>query len=153
MDKVKCVYKLKCRDTNITEFYIGSSLNFQQRKSQHKGGSNNLNDRHYCYPLYMFINVNGGIDNWEFEVIKEYKFITKKELNIEEQKFKDLLKPQLNISNVIGLDLEKRKINIKNYNSKKENCPHCNKEMLKTSIPRHIKDWCKSISFNIQKNI
>ena len=28
----------------------------------------------------MFINVNGGFDNWEFEVIKEYKFITKKEL-------------------------------------------------------------------------
>ena len=38
-DKIKCVYKLKCRDTNITEFYIGSSINFIKRKSYHKGGS------------------------------------------------------------------------------------------------------------------
>ena len=148
---MNCVYKIVCKDPTITEFYIGSSINYNSRKENHKSNSKNLNC--YAKALYMFINVNGGWNNWDMIVLKEYKFITKKELNIEEQKFKDLLKPQLNISNVIGLDLEKRKINIKNYNSKKENCPHCNKEMLKTSIPRHIKDWCKSISFNIQKNI
>ena len=41
--KKKCVYKLKCKDTNITEFYIGSSINFKRRKYNHKSHSNNLN--------------------------------------------------------------------------------------------------------------
>ena len=151
MDKVKCVYKLKCRDTNITEFYIGSSLNFQQRKSHHKGGSNNLNDRHYCLPLYMFINVNGGFDNWDFEIIKEYKFITKKELEINEQAYKDLLKPELNDRNATGLDKEREKNTKKIMNNKwskihnkiKANCPHCGEEMLKRNIKRHIRRWHK----------
>tara|TARA_R110001606_G_scaffold392571_1_gene561650 strand:+ start:45 stop:515 length:471 start_codon:yes stop_codon:yes gene_type:complete len=145
-DKIKCVYKLKCRDTNITEFYIGSSINFIKRKSYHKGGSNNLNDKHYCNPLYMFINVNGGFDNWEFEIIKEYNLISKKELEINEQAYIELLKPELNDRNANGLDKERKKNTKKIMNNKwskihnniKANCPHCGEEMLKKSIKRHI---------------
>jgi hypothetical protein len=143
---MKCVYKLKCRDKEITEFYIGSSIDFRERKYNHKNNSNNLLRRPYCYPLYMFINVNGGFNNWEFEVIKEYKFITKKELNINEQCYKELLKPQLNSINANGVDLERKKNTMKIIskirNKIKINCPHCNIELLKTSIHRHIKT-CK----------
>ena len=140
---MKCVYKLKCRDTNITEFYIGSSMNFYSRKKNHKSRSNNLNCNKYCSPLYMFINVNGGWENWEIEVIKEYKFITKKELTINEQYYKELLKPHLNSYNAVGWDMERRKNTMNNNNSRKGNCPHCNKEMLKSSIKKHIRKWCK----------
>ena len=140
---MKCVYKLKCKDTNITEFYIGSSIDFETRKRQHKSGTNNLNRREYCLPLYMFINVNGGFDNWDFEVIKEYKFITKKELNMNEQYYKELLKPELNSINAYGRDrLETNKKYYKN-NKIKTNCPNCGKEMLKQSIKNHIRKWCK----------
>ena len=139
---MKCVYKLKCKDTNITEFYIGSSIDFRERKYLHKYNSNNLNSRQYCFPLYMFINVNGGFENWEFEVIKEYKFITKKELTMNEQYYKDLLKPELNSQNAYGLDIERikntNKILVKINNKKKANCPYCNLEMLKINIKRHI---------------
>ena len=149
MNKVKCVYKLKCRDTNITEFYIGSSMNFIKRKSDHKCVSNNLNDTHYCSPLYMFINVNGCFDNWEFEIIKEYNLISKKELTIEEQKYKDLLKPELNSYNAYGYDIKRekntKKIYNKIHNKIKANCPHCNKELLKIHIKRHIRDSCKKV--------
>jgi len=141
---MKCVYKLKCKDTNITEFYIGSTIDFYSRKVLHKNNSNNLNCRIYCSPLYMFINVNGGFDNWEFEVIKEYKFITKKELTINEQAYIELLKPQLNSINANGVDLEKPKIISKIRNKIKVNCPHCNKQMLRTSIHRHLK-ICKEV--------
>jgi len=137
-DKIKCVYKLKCRDKEITEFYIGSSMNFIKRKQGHKDNSINKNRREYCSALYMFINVNGGFDNWEFEVIKEFKFITKKELTINEQYFNKLLNPKLNRRNAYGIDKKKKKnINIK-FNNMKGNCPHCNKEMLKRHINRHI---------------
>jgi len=137
--KKKCVYKLKCKDTNITEFYIGSTTNFNKRKPTHKSDSNNLNSNNYCFPLYMFINVNGGFNNWEFEVIKEYKFITKKELIMNEQYYKDLLKPELNSCNAYGNDIERNKNRKKKHNKMKTNCPHCNKELLKYSIYRHIK--------------
>ena len=136
---MKCVYKIVCRDKEITEFYIGSSVNFQIRKSNHKTFSNNITFRDYCYPLYMFINVNGGFDNWEFEVIKEYKFISKKELNINEQYYKEKLKPELNSRNAKGWDMERKKNTDKIYNNIKANCPQCNIEMLKNSIKRHIK--------------
>ena len=106
---MNCVYKIVCKDKNITEFYIGSTINFNQRKRRHESDSTNLNSPNYCFPLYMFINVNGGWNNWDMIVLKEYKFITNQELNIEEQKFKDLLKPKLNDRNVRGSDMEKKK--------------------------------------------
>ena len=131
---MKCVYKIVCRDKDITEFYIGSSVDFEKRKTVHKSDSNNLKCGNYCCPLYMFINVNGGIENWDFEVIKEYKFITKEELEMNEQYWMDLLKPNLNFKKAKGIDMERRK----NHNKIKANCEHCGKEMLKCSINRHI---------------
>ena len=145
---MKCVYKIKCIDQEITEFYIGSTMNFNRRKRDHKSASNNLNCNKYCLPLYMFINVNGGYEKWEFEVIKEYKFITKKELTINEQYYIELLKPQLNSCYAIGWDMERKKnydkIYNKNNNNKKANCPQCGKEMIKNNINKHLK-ICKSV--------
>ena len=140
---MKCVYKIKCRDANITEFYIGSSIDFDGRKYQHKNYTTNLNSRHYCLPLYMFINVNGGWDNWEFEVIKEYKFITKKELNMNEQYYIELLKPNLNSNNAYGYDIDRKKNTQKDYELVNDNCPQCGKEMRKKNINKHIKLYCK----------
>ena len=136
---MKCVYKIVCKDPTITEFYIGSSLDFSQRKRRHESDSTNLNSTNYCFPLYMFINVNGGFENWEIVVIKEYKFITKKELNINEQYYKDLLKPQLNERNAYGLDKEREKNTKKKNNTIKANCPHCNKLLSKCNMKRHLK--------------
>ena len=140
---MNCVYKILCKDPTITEFYIGSTVNFNQRKITHKNNCNNLNRKQYCYPLYMFINVNEGWNNWEIVVLKEYKFITKKELTVEEQKYIDLLKPHLNSQNAFGLDKERKKntqkIHNKIHSKIKANCPQCNREMLKRSIKRHIK--------------
>ena len=142
---MKCVYKLKCRDANITEFYIGSSINYDNRKQNHYYHSNNLNCRIYCLPLYMFINVNGGIDNWEFEIIKEYKFITKKELNINEQYYKDLLKPQLNSVNAYERDMDRINNTKKISNNIKVNCPYCSKKMNRNNVKRHILNKHKEI--------
>tara|TARA_R110002153_G_C13089173_1_gene475258 strand:+ start:105 stop:536 length:432 start_codon:yes stop_codon:yes gene_type:complete len=140
---MKCVYKIICRDKEITEFYIGSSVNFDRRIRQHKSNCNNLNRKEYCYPLYMFINVNGGYNNWEIVVIKEYKFITKEELEMNEQKYKELLKPELNSKNAKGWDIQRRKNHMKKYdknrNSIRVNCLQCNKELNACSLNRHKK--------------
>ena len=140
---MKCVYKLKCRDPTITEFYIGSTINFFERKKKHQTCSNSLKHKGYCSPLYMFINVNGGFDNWEFEVIKEFKFITKKELNMNEQYYIELLKPNLNSNNAYGYDIDRKKNTQKDYELVNDNCPQCGKEMRKKNINKHIKLYCK----------
>ena len=132
---MKCVYKIVCRDTNIKEFYIGSSVNLKNRIYLHKSQCNNLNSKDYCSPVYMFINVNGGFDNWEFEVIKEYNLISKKELELNEQAYIDLLQPHLNDRNAEGWDLKR----ITKNHIKKVICPNCNKKMIRTSLYRHIK--------------
>ena len=149
---MKCVYKIVCRDKDITEFYIGSSVDFNRRKSEHESHSNNLNCNAYCYPVYMFINVNGGFDNWKFEVIKEYKFITKKELTINEQYYKDLLKPELNSYNAYGRDIARKKNTQKIINNIKANCPHCNLEMLRKNINSHKKTK-KCMSYKLEIKI
>ena len=136
-DKKKCVYKIVCKDKEITEFYIGSSIYFDRRKYEHKCDSNNLNSSHYCLPLYMFINVNGGFENWEIVLIKEYKFITKKELEMNEQYYIELLKPNLNSKS--AKSIKTKKDYDKEHNNKKANCPHCGKEMNSKNIKRHIK--------------
>ena len=140
---MKCVYKISCLNKEITEFYIGSSVNFDKRKECHKSHSKNLSNKNYCYPLYMFINVNGGIENWEMIVLEEFPNHTKKELYIEEQKYMGLLKPTLNSQNANGCDIERKKKYDKKYNKIrnkiKANCDICGIEMLKTNLYRHIK--------------
>ena len=42
---MKCVYKISCKDKEITEFYIGSSVDFEHRKESHKSDSKNLNNK------------------------------------------------------------------------------------------------------------
>eukprot|EP01080_Neovahlkampfia_damariscottae_P013297 gene13297-12127_t len=35
------IYKLCCKDPNVTEFYVGSTKNIRRRKCQHKYSCNN----------------------------------------------------------------------------------------------------------------
>ena len=135
--KKKCVYKIVCKDKEITEFYIGSSVDLHVRKIAHKTKSSNLNCREYCLPLYMFINVNGGFENWEIVVIKEYKFITNKELTMNEQYYIDLLKPQLNSYNAKSIKTKQHYNKI--LNNIKAKCPQCGKELNRNNIKIHIK--------------
>jgi predicted GIY-YIG superfamily endonuclease len=43
------VYKLECKDPDITDIYVGSTCNFNRRKQQHKKNCMNENDRDYNY--------------------------------------------------------------------------------------------------------
>ena len=91
------VYKLKCNDPNIKEFYIGSSVNMKQRIANHKSDCNNTNSIGYNFKVYKFIRNNGGFENWEFETLLEVEVISKKELRLKyERPYQLELLPQLN---------------------------------------------------------
>ena len=63
------IYKIVSKkDRN--KIYIGSTWNFTRRKRQHKSSCYNEKDRDYNSPLYKYIRVNGGLDNFEFYTIE-----------------------------------------------------------------------------------
>jgi len=152
----QCVYSIQCLDENIKEFYIGSTDNLQQRIYKHKSNYNCGTN----YKVYKFIRENGGMSNWEINYIQKFKFLTKEELLEYEQWYIDTYKPELNSYSAFRTEYEKLNQDKINYEKHKEqkllqkkeyyqknkeilnekgNCPHCNLEMLKRSIKRHIK--------------
>ena len=74
------VYKIKCHNPKISEFYVGSTTNFKSRASAHKSAvSNSLSYK------YKFIADNGGWSNWAMTIIKRYSCETKQELENHEK--------------------------------------------------------------------
>ena len=163
---VQCVYKISCVDENIKEFYIGSTDDLQKRIYKHQERYINYNQY-----VYKFIRENGGISNWEINPIEIFSFLTKEELRQHEQFYLDEYKPQLNTNRAYRTQeqlvkqqndhyknnkiyrlenvkqyYKKNSEKIKKYTKTKINCPHCNLEISRNNISRHIKKNCKSNS-------
>jgi len=90
------IYKICCKDPTIEDIYVGSTTNFIKRKAQHKKCCNKENDKSYRQYIYQFIRDNGGFDNWDMILIKEYSTDNKRNLEMEERRIIDELKPTLN---------------------------------------------------------
>jgi len=91
-DFYSCIYKITCKDNDNTDFYIGSSTNWEVRKKFHKYHSKNSFDR----PLYRWINNNGGIENFNLQPIAWFK-CDKEELREHEEMFFNTLNPTINV--------------------------------------------------------
>jgi hypothetical protein len=92
------VYKLKSKNPNITEFYIGSSCDMKQRIATHKNNCNNSIIPAYNLKVYEFIRNNGNFDNFVFEILLEIEVKSKKQLkNRYEAKYIIDFKPELNM--------------------------------------------------------
>jgi hypothetical protein len=90
------VYKLCCKDVQITDIYIGSTCNFSKRKNAHKTDCNNEKSEKYNLKLYQFIRQNGGFGNWSIIQIEAYECNNKRELEQYERYHIEKLKPALN---------------------------------------------------------
>ena len=90
------IYKIVCRDPEITDCYVGSTTSHLKRKSAHKSICNNKNLKEYNYPVYRFIRDTGGWDNWEFVLLEDYPCRNKKQLNIRERYWFEKLGATLN---------------------------------------------------------
>lgn len=65
------IYRIYCKDTNITDCYIGRTNNFKRRIIEHKKLCNYINGKDYNLYLYQFIRNNLGFDNFIFECLEE----------------------------------------------------------------------------------
>lgn len=67
-------YRIYSKNPSVTECYIGSTRDFNRRQYEHKRRCNNINNSHYTITLYQYMRNNGGIDEFEFEIIDTITF-------------------------------------------------------------------------------
>ena len=91
------IYKIVCKDINITDCYVGSSSNFRKRKNLHKSNCNNVNSKKHNLNIYKFIRLNGGWNNWNIIEIEKYNCNDKNEAYKRERYWLETLKATLNM--------------------------------------------------------
>jgi len=134
------IYKLCCKDPNITDIYIGSTTNFSRRKSEHKSKYNNENDKCYNNYKYKFIRDNGGFENFDMILIENVSCNNKIELLKIERKYIDELKPSLNVYRSYVTD-DEIKIRNKEYDKIWQKN---NKEQHKQKKKEYMKEYQKT---------
>jgi len=85
------IYKIVCKDLNITDIYVGHTTNFKSRKMAHKNTSKYGNEK-----VYKFIRENGSFDNFDMVIIEEIKCANFYEACARERYWIEQLKPSLN---------------------------------------------------------
>ena len=88
-------YKIACKDSSITDAYIGRTTSFINRELSHKTSCNDPKDRCHNLKVYKYIRGNGGWDNWKMEIIEEgiFKY---NEVSVREKYWIDKLHGNLN---------------------------------------------------------
>ena len=89
-------YKFVCNDVDVPNVYVGSTVHFIKRKSNHKSYCNNGNRTGYNSYVYRFIRANGGWDNWIMLKICDFPCNSKFELETDERRHMVLLHADLN---------------------------------------------------------
>lgn len=89
------IYKIFCKDSTITELYVGHTTNFVQKKHTHKQCCID-NTSKKLYKLNNFIRNNGGWINWKMEIIECFNCTSQYEAIQKEHEYCILLKATLN---------------------------------------------------------
>ena len=79
------IYKIVCKDPKIKDIYIGSTINFTKRMSEHKCRCHNPNCNAYNHYKYKFIRENGGWSNFDMVIIREVNCNSRQELEVIER--------------------------------------------------------------------
>jgi len=128
------IYKIVCKDPNITDVYVGHTTNFVQRKYAHKQNCSNIKSTYYNLKLYKTIRDNGNWSNWEMSIVNFYKCKNQLEARQKEQEYFILLGATLNSINPLPCKIESTKvINI---------ISNDNEIILNNSLPKFICSVC-----------
>jgi hypothetical protein len=66
------IYKLVCLDPTITEIYVGSTTNFNERYRNHKKACYYPQAKGHNSKVYEYVRNNGGLDNFRMELVEYY---------------------------------------------------------------------------------
>lgn len=90
------IYKISCKDTSVTDLYVGHTINFVQRQLAHKYSCINDKSSNYNCKLYQIIRKNGGWNNWTMNIVNFFNCVNKTEAREKEQEYYKLLGANLN---------------------------------------------------------
>lgn len=82
-----CLYTIRPNCPNDINLYIGSTVDFTRRKSQHKKSVTNKRGGSYHCILYRYIRKCGGWDNFTMEKILDYPCETKHQGLLKEKEY------------------------------------------------------------------
>ena len=125
------IYKITCKDSNITDVYVGHTTNFVQRKHAHKQCCINIKSLNYKCKVYEVIRHNGGWDNWTMEIINFFNCSDHYEARKKEQEYFVSLNATLNSiepmppPKITSVKVTQNKINNTTFYCKTCNI-HCN---------------------------
>lgn len=131
------IYKISCKDTNIKDIYVGSTMNVAKRTTQHKHKCLVDNQRQ----VYKCIRNNGGWDNWQLTVLDVLKCPNKRTAEIVERYYIEQLKATLNSVIPIISENELKEI-ITHHNKKSGQIFHecqCGKRYSLKNRARHFR--------------
>ena len=81
--------------------YVGSTINFSRRKSQHKKNCTNRRSKKYKYPLYQFIRSMNGWDEFDMTILEIYPCETKQQGLQREKELIGIHNAKININKPI----------------------------------------------------
>lgn len=64
------IYKITCKTADVTDCYVGRTIDVTTRFSTHRSNCYNENRPTFNYKLYKTIREHGGFENWNFEEIE-----------------------------------------------------------------------------------
>ena len=91
------IYKIHCIDPEVTDCYVGSTTNFNQKRYFHKHCYYNESSMQYHCELYDKIRETKGWENWQMSVVAIVNCANHNELMMEEQKYSTLCNATLSI--------------------------------------------------------
>ncbi len=132
---VACIYKIKHHaDVDENNIYIGRTLRYTNRKSQHKQDAEWKETK-----LYNYIRDMGGLNEFVFEIIQEITDRNKDIIKDIEEEYISIFKPQLNsYKNKYGINCDDiKKYNVE-YQKIKFTC-ECGITLSQATKSRHLK--------------
>jgi len=86
------IYKIKCNDESVLDFYVGHTTNYPKRKYNHKSELEQGNKA----KLYEMIRANGGWKNWTMIEVEVYPCNSSTEAHIREEYWRETLQATMN---------------------------------------------------------
>lgn len=90
------IYKLCCKDKEVTDIYVSSTTNIVKRRYLHKYCCKKESDKNYNLYVYRFIRDNGNWENWDLVEVERYSAIDKRDLERRERHWFETLGATLN---------------------------------------------------------
>ena len=90
------IYKLCCRDVDVTDVYVGSTTNFAQRRREHRSRCDNESGEMYNSNPYSFIREHGGWSNWDMVLVDTVNASSRLEARRAEREHIESLRAALN---------------------------------------------------------